>query len=91
MCDGGQCVECENDGHCPSGQWCKNKDFPLILNDCVNKLGNGAWCVRDAQCHSGTYTLPTTHSADLTFSLTIIRIIIIPRLFYRCRFHLFNL
>ena len=63
MCDGGQCVECENDGHCPSGQWCKNKDFPLILNDCVNKLGNGAWCVRDAQCHSGMYTLLLTQNA----------------------------
>ena len=53
MCDGGQCVECENDGHCPAGQWCKNKDLPLILNDCVNKLSTGSWCVRNAQCTSG--------------------------------------
>ena len=53
MCDGGQCVECENDGHCPSGKWCKNKNLPYILNDCVNKYGNGGWCFRDAQCKSG--------------------------------------
>ena len=54
-CDGGRCVECENNGDCPSGQYCKWKNVPLVLNDCVNKLGNGGWCTSDGQCSSSKY------------------------------------
>ena len=51
-CDGLRCVECEEDHHCPSHQYCKNKNVPLVLNRCKNKKYKG-WCSRSAMCQSG--------------------------------------
>ena len=47
MCDGGQCVECEEDHHCASNEYCNNKDLPYILNQCTPKRANGQLCLQD--------------------------------------------
>ena len=47
MCDGGQCVECEEDHHCGTNEYCNNKDLPYILNQCTTKKPNGALCLQD--------------------------------------------
>ena len=55
MCDGGQCVECEVDNHCPSGYYCKNNNIAFILNQCVPKKTNGEFCLQDKVCISYKY------------------------------------
>jgi len=47
MCDGGRCVECEVDNHCPSGEYCNYNNLPGILNQCTPKKDIGEFCAKD--------------------------------------------
>ena len=35
LCSGGVCTSCNQDAHCPSGQFCSNKYVPFIENVCT--------------------------------------------------------
>lgn len=52
MCHWFRCVECREHHHCPSHQYCRNKNIPLVTNRCHNKKCSG-WCSSGRMCRSG--------------------------------------
>jgi hypothetical protein len=43
---------CQTDTDCCSGQYCNNFTYGTIK--CVDQIASGLWCIRDAQCASGS-------------------------------------